>query len=185
MNELVKTSMPTASASEPVQYLTFSVLNESMAIAILDVDEIIEAGAMTRVPMSNNSIRGVINLRGNVVPVVDLASRLGGKRATQMTKRSCIVLVDVMLEDERHTMGMLVDEVNEILEIPEENIQKTPDFGTDIRADFIQRMGRVNEDFIILLNIERVLAVDELSANAGIPPDKLKKRSVLPAASSE
>lgn len=162
MNELVTTSQLSLT-EDSRQYLTFSVLNESMAIGILDVDEIIEVGDMTRVPMTNSSIRGVINLRGNVVPVVDLTSRLGGQREAQMTKRSCIVLVEVQQEDEQQTMGMLVDEVNEILEIPEEAIQKTPDFGTDIRPDFIERMGRVDDEFIILLNIERVLSVEELS----------------------
>jgi len=144
------------------QYLTFSVLNESMAVGILDVDEIIEIGDMTRVPMANNSIRGVINLRGNVVPVIDLSHRLGG-RSLQITRRTCIVLVNFMLDGEPNTMGMLVDAVNEILTIPGEAIQKTPDFGTDIRQDFIHSMGRIDDEFIILLNIERVLSLDELS----------------------
>ena len=162
MNELVTTAVQ-AGSEETLQYLTFSVMRETMAIGILDVDEIIEVGDMTRVPMSNNSIRGVINLRGNVVPVVDLTSRLGGESQSELSKRSCIVLVDVRHDDERHTMGMLVDEVNEILEIPEEDIKKTPDFGTDIRPDFIERMGRVDNEFIILLNIERVLSVEELT----------------------
>lgn len=144
------------------QFLTFHVCAERFAIGILDVQEIIEITAMTRVPMTPGFIKGVINLRGSVVPVVDLASRLG-RGASTITKRSCIVLVDVGTGEESQTIGMLVDEVNEILEIPEENMQPAPDFGTDIRADFIQRMGRVDDLFIVLLDVNRVLSVGELS----------------------
>ena len=144
------------------QYLTFAAVNQTMAIAILDVEEIIEVAEMTRVPMTSNNIRGVINLRGNVVPVIDLGARLGGTESS-LSKRSCIVLVDVHVDGEKHSMGMLVDAVNEILEIKDDAIQKTPDFGTDIRPDFIDRMGRVGEEFIILLKIERVLDIEELS----------------------
>lgn len=161
MNELVTQSANLA-ADDPRQYLTFSVLNEAMAVGILDVDEIIEIGDLTRVPMSNSSIRGVINLRGNVVPVVDLSQRLGGKNC-EINKRTCIVLVNLFIDGEQQTMGMLVDEVNEILQIPADAIQKTPDFGTDIRQDFIECMGRVDDQFIMLLNIERILSMEELS----------------------
>jgi purine-binding chemotaxis protein CheW len=181
MNELVTTSH-VALTEDSLQYLTFSVLNESMAIGILDVDEIIEIGDMTRVPMTNSSIRGVINLRGNVVPVVDLTARLGGSGEAQLSKRSCIVLVEVTQEGARQTMGMLVDEVNEIIEIPEEAIQKTPDFGTDIRPDFIERMGRVDDEFIILLNIDRVLSVEELSGQVLSASPPVQK--ALPLASA-
>ncbi|MET0064860.1 MAG: chemotaxis protein CheW [Candidatus Thiodiazotropha sp.] len=156
------------------QYLTFSVNNEEMAVCILDVDEIIEIGDMTRVPMSNRSIRGVINLRGNVVPVIDLSHRLG-QGATEVTKRTCIILVNFVYDEEHQAMGLLVDEVNEILEISPDAIQKTPDFGTDIRQDFIGCIGRVDNRFIILLNIDRVLALDELSTNEQVA---LKHRGV-------
>ena len=117
---------------------------------------------MTRVPMTPDFIQGVINLRGNVVPVVDLAARLG-RPCSELSKRSCIVLVELETDNEIQTAGMLVDEVNEILEIPEADMQPAPDFGTDIRTDFIQRMGRVNDAFIILLDINHVLSVTELS----------------------
>lgn len=153
----------TADDEEATQYLTFFTGAERYAIAILDVKEIIEVSQMTRVPMAPPHIRGVINLRGSVVPVVDLAARLG-RPAAELTKRSCIVLVDVTAHDERQLIGMLVDEVNEILEIAPENLQAAPDFGTDIRTDFIQAMGRVDDIFIILLDINHVLSVAELSA---------------------
>jgi len=145
------------------QYLTFLVGKDRLAIAINDVNEIIEISNITHVPMTPNYIRGVINLRGNVVPVVDLSARLG-HQTSEISKRSCIILVEILTGDESQNIGMLVDQVDEILEIPEENIQAAPEFGSDIRVDFIQAMGRVDDDFIILLEISRVLSVDELAA---------------------
>ncbi|TAN66797.1 MAG: purine-binding chemotaxis protein CheW [Methylobacter sp.] len=144
------------------QYLTFQAGNENLAISILDVKEIIELNTITDVPMTPDYIRGVINLRGNVVPVIDLSARLG-RQSSEITKRSCIVLVQVEYNDDGQLLGMLVDAVDEILEIPEVNIMPPPDFGADIRTDFIQSMGRVGDEFIILLNINRVLSIKELS----------------------
>lgn len=145
------------------QFLTFLVDSESFAISILDVKEIIEITNVTHVPLTPDYIHGVINLRGNVVPVIDLSSRLK-HRTAQISKRSCIVLVDVdMADGSSQLIGMLVDEVREILEIPPANIQPAPDFGAAIRTDFIQAMARVDEQFIILLAINRVLSVEELA----------------------
>jgi purine-binding chemotaxis protein CheW len=160
--EIEEEVTPVESMEGLSQFLTFHVCQERLAIGILDVQEIIEITAMTKVPMTPDFIKGVINLRGSVVPVVDLASRLE-RCVSTITKRSCIVLVDVGVDEEHQTIGMLVDEVNEILEIPEENMQPAPDFGTDIRADFIQRMGRVDDLFIVLLDVNHVLSVGELS----------------------
>lgn len=144
------------------QYLTFLVDKESFAISILDVKEIIEIANITHVPLTPDYIHGVINLRGSVVPVIDLSARLK-HRPAEVNKRSCIVLVEVEVADSTQLIGMLVDEVREILEIPPENIQPAPDFGTDIRTDFIQSMARVDEKFIILLAINKVLSLEELS----------------------
>lgn len=150
-------------AAEHSQYLTFVAGGECFAISIMDVKELIEVGGMTQVPMTPAFIRGVINLRGSVVAVVDLASRLG-RPASALSKRSCIVLVDVMLDDEAQVVGMLVDEVREILELNGDDVQPAPRFGADIRTDFIKAMGRLADDFIILLDINHVLSIDELSA---------------------
>ncbi|MBD9356982.1 chemotaxis protein CheW [Methylomonas albis] len=153
----------TVAVQEPVgQYLTFLVGTESFAVSILDIKEIIEIASVTRVPLTPDYIYGVINLRGSVVPVIDLSARLSRKRS-EVNKRSCIVLVAVEVGDSVQLVGMLVDEVREILEIPPANIQPAPDFGTDIRTDFIQAMARVDDVFIILLAISRVLSLDELS----------------------
>ena len=161
MNDLVINTSDIAKADSN-QFLTFAVLGKPMAISINDVKEIIEIANMTRVPMSNPCIRGVINLRGNVVPVVDLGARLQ-KRLTELDKRSCIVLVDSHQSGESQVLGMLVDQVNEILDIEPQNMQKTPEFGTEIRPEFIEYMGRAGEDFIIVLNLLRVLAINELA----------------------
>ena len=147
---------------EEDQYLTFLVKDENYAIDILDVQEIIEVGRMTRVPLTPAHIRGVINLRGSVVPVVDLSARLG-KSVSELTKRSCIVLVEISTGDGRKNLGILLDEVKEILEIARTDLQPAPAFGTDIRTDFIQAMGRVGEAFMILLDVNHVLSVDKLA----------------------
>jgi len=151
-----------AVAEQQGQYLTFLVDKEKLGINIHEVKEIIELSNITRVPLTPDYIQGVINLRGNVVPVVDLSARLS-RAKSNITKRSCIVLVEVTTDGESQNIGMLVDQVNEILEIPNENIQAAPEFGADIRVEFIQAMGRVDDDFIILLEISRVLSVAELS----------------------
>lgn len=162
MNDLVLNVSAGESSDGSNQFLTFQVLGKSMAIGIDDVKEIIEIGNMTRVPMSNSCIRGVINLRGNVVPVVDLGMRLR-KRPVELDRRNCIVLVETHQQGEAQVLGMLVDEVNEILEIEPQDMQKTPEFGTEILPEFIEYMGRSGENFIIVLDLTRVLAIDDLS----------------------
>jgi len=165
MNDIVVSTAESggvASLAVPSQYLTFLVSKESLGININDVNEIIEISNMTRVPMTPSYIRGVINLRGSVVPVIDLSARLG-HQSSDIGKRSCIVLVEVFSDDGVQNLGMLVDQVDEILEIPADNIQPAPEFGSNIRTEFIQAMGRIDDDFIILLDISRVLSVTELA----------------------
>lgn len=150
-------------ADEVTQYLTFSVSDERLAMSINAVKEIIETPQVTRVPMTPDYIRGVINLRGSVVPVIDLGARLGRGPLT-LTKRSCVVLVEVQVGDEGHVLGMLVDEVKNILDIPPEDVKPPPEFGSEIRTDFIEAMGRVDDVFVIILSVDHVLSVQELAA---------------------
>lgn len=147
------------------QYLTFAVRGKAMAIGINDVKEIIEISSMTRVPMSRPCIRGVINLRGSVVPVVDLGKRLMDQ-AIELDKRSCIVLVETQQDEQAHLLGMLVDQVHEIIEIEPQKLQKTPQFGTEFRADFIAHMGQTDSGFISVLKLERVLAISDLASQS-------------------
>ena len=169
-------SIQVAPASAPVavlesqdlnQYLTFHLKGELFAIGILDIKEIIEVVAISPVPLTPDFVQGVINLRGKVVPVIDLSVRLG-RAHTELTKRSCVVIVDVGGGGDQQCMGMLVDEVNEVLEIPPDAMQSAPDFGADIRTDFIDSMARVNERFIVILSVDHVLSVEELSALSDI-----------------
>jgi len=155
-----------ASAGEANQYLTFTLGGEMYAVGILNVKEIIEYGNLTEIPMMPAFIRGVINLRGAVVPVIDLAARFGGK-ASVAQRRSCIVIVEVRQDDGTHDVGIMVDAVSEVLEIPGTEIEPAPAFGAHIRADFIAGMGKVEGKFVIILDIMRVLSVEEMAVIAG------------------
>lgn len=147
---------------ETQQYLTFMLSGEVYAIGILAVREIIEFGQLTEVPNMPGFIRGVINLRGAVVPVVDLSVRFG-KGETAVSRRTCIVINEIENDGETQTIGVMVDAVNEVLEIPASEIEMPPTFGAKIRSDFIEGMGKVEGKFVILLNVDRVLSVDEMS----------------------
>ena len=147
----------------PSQYLTFSLAGEMFAVGILNIKEIIEYGSVTEIPMVPPFIRGVINLRGAVVPVIDLASRFGGKRS-EISRRTCIVIIELAENDERQDIGVVVDAVSEVLEIPATEIEPPPSFGARIRADFIKGMGKVNGKFVILLEVDKVLSVDEIAS---------------------
>lgn len=172
MNALVQTDnrralVPamTQAIADHAQYLTFMLGGEVFAIGILAVKEIIEYGGLTEVPMMPACIRGVINLRGAVVPVMDLSARFG-KEATAVTKRTCIVIVEIEASGEQQVIGVVVDAVNAVLEIAASEIEPAPTFGARIRADFIAGMGKVNGKFVILLNVGSVLSMEEMGALA-------------------
>ena len=170
MNALVKTEdMPLVSpkaaqaVAEQKQYLTFMVGGEMFAIGILCIREIIWYGGLTEVPMMPACIRGVINVRGAVVPVMDLSSRFG-RPATAITKNTCIIIIEVETptEGELQSIGMAVDAVQAVLEIASSQIEPPPSFGAKIRTDFIEGIGKVSEKFVILLNVNKVLSTEEI-----------------------
>lgn len=176
MSQLVKAPNSAAAAKagggntgggDTHQYLTFTLGSEMFAVGILNVKEIIEYGNLTEIPMMPAFIRGVINLRGAVVPVVDLAARFGGK-ISDVQRRTCIVIVEVTQEDAKHDIGIMVDAVSEVLEIQSGEIEPPPSFGARIRADFIAGMGKVGGKFVIILQIDRVLSVDEMALLADV-----------------
>lgn len=152
----------TAADEGPSQYLTFLLGGEMFAIPILNIKEIIEYGSLTTVPMMPAFIRGVINLRGSVVPVVDMALRFG-RKAGDVTRRTCIVIIEIESEGEKQDVGVVVDTVNEVLEIPDTEIEQTPSFGAKIRADFIRGMGKINGKFVIILSVNHVLSINEMA----------------------
>ena len=154
-------------ASEAKQYLTFMLGGEMFSLNILCIKEIIWYSSLTEVPMMPACIRGVINLRGAVVPVMDLSVRFG-KPSTPVTKSSCIVIVELGAASgtggERQNMGVVVDAVQAVLEIPAADIEPAPTFGSKIRSDFIEGIAKVNGKFVILLNVDRVLSTQEIAA---------------------
>lgn len=161
---------PLALEASPAQYLTFQLGGEMFAVGILNIKEIIEYGSVTEIPMVPPFIRGVINLRGAVVPVIDLASRFGGKRS-EVSRRTCIVIIELTEGEERQDIGVVVDSVSEVLEIPASEIEPPPAFGARIRADFIEGMGKVNGKFVIILDVAKVLSVDEIASLSQLSGD--------------
>jgi purine-binding chemotaxis protein CheW len=154
---------PAAVATEPAQFLTFLLGDEIFAIDILSIKEIIEFRNLTTVPLMPECVRGVLNLRGAVVPVLDLQARFG-RRASEVGKRTCIVIVELNTAHGRQVIGVLVDAVNEVLDIAQEAIEPPPAFGARIRTDFIRGIGKVEEKFVILLDVDQVFSVDELAS---------------------
>jgi purine-binding chemotaxis protein CheW len=144
------------------QYLTFTVTGGSFAIAIASIKEIIEYRAPTEVPMTPGYMRGIINVRGHVVPVIDLAVRFGRPRA-EATRRTCIVILEVDEQDEQHVIGVVVDTVSAVMEIADADVEPSPSFGAKVRSEFITGMGRIGERFVILLDIGKVLSAEELA----------------------
>jgi purine-binding chemotaxis protein CheW len=144
------------------QYLTFNLKEAMYAIGILRIKEILEYSNVTPVPMMPNFIKGVINLRGAVVPVVDLAARFGAEQSN-IVKRTCIVIIEVLNDDVMQDIGVMVDAVSEVIEISNNDIEPAPAFGAQIRVDFIQGMGKVNGNFVIILQVDKVLSVQEMT----------------------
>jgi purine-binding chemotaxis protein CheW len=157
------TAVTATVAGQAGQYLTFVLAGETFAIGIMAIKEIIEYSSLTEVPMMPPYVRGVINLRGAVVPVLDLPVRFG-KAASAVTKRTCIVIIEVALGSDRHVLGLVVDAVNAVLDIPSGDIEPPPAFGASIRTEFIRGMVKVDSKFVILVDIDHVLAGDEVQA---------------------
>jgi purine-binding chemotaxis protein CheW len=148
-------------AIEQQQYLTFLLANEECAISILKVREIIEYDTITTVPKMAPWVRGVINLRGSVVPVVDLAAKFGMEQKP-VGKTTCIVIVETQFEDQQTTVGLIVDAVCQVMELLEDDIQPVPDFGTSVKMDYLIGMARSGRKFALLLDVDKVLTTEEL-----------------------
>ncbi len=145
-----------------MQYLTYSLGEEVFAMDIRAVREIIQYATMTTVPLMPDFVRGVINLRGQVVPVIDLQSRLGRSTA-KVGKKTCIIIFDASREGEKLELGLMVDAVSEVIEIADAHIEPAPQFGASIRRDFIRGMGKVDGEFIVILEPERALDIEDMA----------------------
>ncbi len=158
-------TVATAPPGEQTQYLTFCIASEEYAVGVLHVKEIIQYESVTRVPSTPPWIRGVINLRGGVVPVIDLAVKFGlGASAT--TPLTCIVIVELNLNGQSTVMGILADSVRQVVEFGPGDIQPPPPFGARVRVEYLVGMGTRGQDFALVLDIDRVLSSDELLAAA-------------------
>lgn len=167
MGAIMKTLGTGTSNEDESQYLTFMLGNEMFALGILGIKEIIEYGNLTVVPMMPTFVRGVINLRGAVVPVVDLSARFGCVNSL-ISRRSCVVIIESCdNEGDTQDVGLLVDAVSEVLDIPAAQIEAPPSFGAKIRADFISGMAKVEGRFVIVLDVKHVVSIEEMAGLAG------------------
>jgi len=157
----IETQAPAAAVTAS-QYLTFTLGEEVFGMDIRTVREIIQHGAMTPVPLMPAFVRGVINLRGAVVPVIDLHARFGRPPAG-VTKKTCVVIFDAVREGERVELGLQVDAVSAVIDIPAAQIEPPPNFGTAVRREFIHGMGKVGERFVIVLDADRAFDVEEMA----------------------
>ena len=154
--------MSVTDITETRQYLTFKLGEEIFALDVAQVREVLDFTAITRVPRTPEYMRGVINLRGSVVPVVDMRLKFGMTR-TERTVNTCIEVVEVTLDGEATVLGALVDSVQEVIELEPDQIEPAPRIGTRLRTDFIKGMGKRDNEFIIILDIDKVFSVEELS----------------------
>lgn len=162
MQQLAESNDDNVDTDDVQQHLTFMLGGKSYGLDILNIKEIIGYGEITEVPMTPEFISGVINLRGSVVPVIDLSQRFTGQ-ATEVTKRTSIIILEITNDDLRIEIGATVDMVNDVLDIHPEDIEPAPSLGNQIQTGFISGMAKVNNKLLILLDIENVLSVDELS----------------------
>lgn len=154
-------TVATKEAVEQQQYLTFLLANEECAISILKVREIIEYDAVTTVPKMPEWVRGVINLRGSVVPVVDLTAKFGMEQKP-VGKTTCIVIVETQFENQETIVGLIVDAVSQVMELSADDIQPVPDFGTRVKMDYLIGMAQSGKKFALLLDVDKVLTTEEL-----------------------
>jgi len=155
--------MSVSEITETRQYLTFKLGNEIFATDVAKVREVLDFTTITEIPRTPDFMSGVINLRGSVVPVVDLRLCLEMSKI-EKTRNTCIVVVEVVLDNETTIIGVLADSVEEVIDLDPEQIQPPPRIGTHIRTDFIKGMGKRDTQFVMILDIDRVFSVEELAA---------------------
>jgi purine-binding chemotaxis protein CheW len=153
--------------TETRQYLTFKLGNEVFGIDVAKVREVLDVTTITEIPRTPDFMSGVINLRGSVVPVVDLRLCFQMSK-TERTRNTCIVVVEVLLDGEATVIGALADSVEEVIDLEPDQIQPAPRIGTQIRTDFIKGMGKREAQFIMILDIDRVFSAEELSVVRGV-----------------
>ncbi len=155
--------MSVTEITETRQYLTFKLGDEIYATDVAKVREVLDFTTITKIPRTPDFMSGVINLRGNVVPVVDLRLCFEMSK-TEKTVNTCVVVVEMLLDGESAVIGALADSVEEVIDLEPDQIQPAPKIGTQIRTDFIKGMGKRDSQFIMILDIDRIFSADELTA---------------------
>jgi purine-binding chemotaxis protein CheW len=159
---------------EANQYLTFKLRDEVFALDISKVREVLDFTDVTKVPQTPDFMRGVINLRGNVVPVVDMRLKFGLSQ-TEKTVNTCVIITEIEVDGESTVVGAMADSVQEVLDLESEQIEAPPRIGSKLNTDFIMGMGKHNDQFIMILNIDKVFSVTELSETQGLDPGVTKE----------
>lgn len=154
--------MSVAEITETVQYLTFKLVDEIFAFDVAKVREILEVASITKVPRTPDFMRGAINLRGSVVPVIDLRCNFG-MECTEQTVNTCIIVVEVNLDGEVIILGVLADSVQEVVEMDPNHIEPPPKLGTRLNTEFIKGMGKMENDFVMILDIDKIFSANELT----------------------
>jgi purine-binding chemotaxis protein CheW len=165
--------MSIASITDTRQYLTFQLGDEVFALGVSNVREILEFTTVTKVPKTPEFMRGVINLRGSVVPVLDMRLKFGLTR-TEKTVDTCIIVVEVSFEEENTIIGALVDSVQEVFDLESDQIEPAPKIGTQLKTGFIKGMGKRDDHFIILLDIDKVFTSEELAVAGGVSGEEIR-----------
>jgi purine-binding chemotaxis protein CheW len=159
--------MSVTSITDTRQYLTFQLEDEVFALDVSHVREILEFTSVTKVPRTPDYMRGVINLRGSVVPVLDMRLKFG-LTLTEKTVNTCVIVVEVDFDGERTIIGALVDSVQEVFELEPGQIEPAPKIGMRLDTDFIKGMGKKDDSFIIILDIDQVFSSEELAVARGM-----------------
>lgn len=158
------------STERPAQYVSFFLAGEEYAVSILRAREIVAYDVITRVPMAPAGVRGVLNLRGRVVPVIDLSSRLG-LPPTEPTRWTCILMVEVEIDGEPALMGMMIDAVSDVIDLAPADLEPPPLFGARMRLEYLAGIGKVGKKIVLLLDIDRILSTEDLLAASFYPEE--------------
>lgn len=158
--------MSVTGITETSQYLTFKLDQETYALDITQVREVLDFSEITKVPRMPDFMRGVINLRGGVVPVVDLRLKFGMSR-TEKTVDTCVIIIDLAIEGETTLLGALADSVQEVMTMEPDQIVPPPKIGTRLNTEFIKGMGKKNDEFVIIIDIDRIFSLDEVASFQG------------------
>ncbi|HYA86856.1 MAG TPA: chemotaxis protein CheW [Nitrospirota bacterium] len=154
--------MSVAEISQITQYLTFKLRDEIFALDISTVREVLDFTTATKVPRTPDFMRGVINLRGSVVPVIDLRLKFG-MTVTEKTVNTCVIIVEVKVDGETIILGVLADSVQEVMDLENDQIEPAPRIGTHLKTEFIKGMGKHNDQFLMILDIDKVFSFNELA----------------------